>query len=73
MPVGGLDGADHAAGEPGDHGHLVVQQVRARIADHFLAVLGEQLDRDGVPHGAGGHEERRLFAGDFGGRALPGG
>ena len=37
--------------------------------DHFLAVLGVHLDRDGVAHGAGGHEEARLFAHDFG-RAL---
>ena len=67
MPVIGLDGADHAAGKPGHHGELVVQHVRARIADHFLPVLGEELDRDGVPHGAGGDEQRGLFADDLGG------
>ena len=37
--------------------------------DHFLPVLGVQLDRDGVAHGAGGHEQRGFLAGDFG-RAL---
>ena len=39
----------------------------AGIADHFLAVFGEQLDGDGVAHGAGGNEERGFLAGDFGG------
>ena len=39
-------------------------------ADDFLAVLGEQLDRDGVAHGAGGDEQGGLFAGDLGGALL---
>ena len=65
--VFGLDGADHAAGEPGHHRKLVIEDVGARIADHFLAVLGEQLDRDGVAHGAGGDEQGGFLAGDFGG------
>ena len=62
-----LDGADHAAAEPGHHGEFVIEQVGARIADDFLPVLGEQLDGDGVPHGAGGNEQGGRFAGDFGG------
>src|SRR5690242_5346644 len=33
-------------------------------------MLREKLDRDGVPHGAGGDEERGLHAGDFGGALL---
>src|ERR1019366_3958675 len=33
---------------------------------HFLSVFGEQLGADGIPHGAGGHEQRGGFAGDFG-------
>ena len=41
----------------------------ARIADNLLAVLREQLDRDGVAHRAGWDEERRFLAGDLG-RAL---
>ena len=41
----------------------------AGIADHLLAMLGEQFDRDGIPHGACGDEEGRLLAGDLG-RAL---
>ena len=59
------NGADHAAAEPCHHGELVVQQVGARIADHFLPVLGEQFDADGVAHGAGGDEDRGFLAGDF--------
>jgi hypothetical protein len=51
------------------HGEFPIEQVRARIADHFLAVFGEQLDGDGVAHGAGGDEERGFFAGDLGGAA----
>ena len=73
MPSLGGDGADDAAGEPGHHGELVIEQVGARIADHFLAVLGEEFDGDGVAHGAGGDEEGGLFAGDFGGALLRGG
>src|SRR5580658_6001793 len=33
-------------------------------------MLGEQLDGDGIAHGAGGDEQRRLFAGDLRGAAL---
>ena len=65
--MSGGDGADQAAGEPRGHGQLVVQQVRARIADDFLAMLGEHLDPDGVAHGAGGDEQGGLFPGDLGG------
>ena len=52
----GGDGPRHAPGEPRHHGQLVIQHVGAGIADHFLAVIGMELDRDGVAHGAGGHE-----------------
>ncbi len=72
----GGDGADQAAREPGHHGELVIEQMGARIADDFLAVLGVQFDRDGVAHGAGGDEQGGFFAGDFGGalfQAIDGG
>src|SRR5437899_6171192 len=39
----------------------------ARIADDVLSVLCRVFDGDRVPHGPGGDEEGRLFAGDFGG------
>ena len=71
--VVGLDGADDAAGEPGHHRELVIEHVGAGIGDHFLAVLGEELDRDGVAHRAGGDEQGGFFAGDLGGALLPGG
>ena len=44
--------------------------MRAHVADHFLAVVRLQFHRDGVAHGACGHEQRGLFAGDFGGPPL---
>jgi hypothetical protein len=62
-----IDGADHAAAEPGHHREFVIQQVGARIANHLLSVLREQLDGDRVPHGAGRNEQGRRLAGDFGG------
>jgi hypothetical protein len=68
--VAGLNRPPHAAGKPGQHGELVFEQVRAHIADHFFAMVGVQLHRDGVAHGAGGDEQRGLFAGDFGGAAF---
>ena len=69
----GLDGADHAAGEPRHHGQLVIEDVGAGIGDDLLAVLGEQLDGDGVAHGAGGDEQGGFLAGDLGGALLRGG
>ena len=44
--------------------------MRARLADDLLAVLGVQLDGDGVSHGAGRHEQARLLAEDLGGAPL---
>jgi hypothetical protein len=44
--------------------------VGARLADDLLAVLGVQLDADGVSHGAGRDEHARLFAKDFRGAPL---
>ena len=62
-----LDGADHAAAEPGHHREFVIEQVGARIANYLLPMLGEQLDGDCVPHRAGGNEQGGRLAGDFGG------
>ena len=65
--VFGLDGADDAARKPGHHGKLVVEEVGAGIADHFLAMLGEELDGRWclpiVPVGT----KRGFLAGDFSG------
>ncbi len=63
--VAGCNRPHQAAGKPGQHRELPIQQVRARFADHFLAVIGVHLDRDGVAHGAGGHKQAGFFAHDF--------
>ena len=36
--------------------------MAARLADHFLAMLGVKFDRDRVAHRPGGDKQRRLFA-----------
>ena len=43
------------------------REVRARFANHFLAMLGVDLDGDGVAHGAGGNKEAGFFAHNFSG------
>ena len=44
--------------------------MRARFADHFLAMLGVNLYRDDVAHGARRHEEAGFFAENLGGALL---
>ena len=44
--------------------------MRARFANHLLAVLGMEFDGDGVAHGAGGHKECGFLAGDERGAAF---
>ena len=44
--------------------------MRTRFADHLLAMLGMQLDADGVAHRAGRHEQRRFLARDLRGALL---
>ena len=68
--AGSFDGADEATGEPGGHGQFVVEQMTAGFADDFFARLGEELDGDGVAHGAGGDEEGGFFAADVGGASF---
>ncbi len=51
-----------AAREPGHHRQLVIQNMAARFADHFLAMLGQQLDCDRVAHRPGGHKQPGFFA-----------
>ena len=42
----------------------------AGFADHFLAVLSVDLDRDGISHRARGNKKARLLAHHFGGSLL---
>src|SRR5271163_1584537 len=62
-----VDRADQASREPCGHGEFPIQNVGARFAHDFLAVLSVDLDGDDVSHGAGGDEEPGFFAENFGG------
>jgi hypothetical protein len=64
-----IHGADQAAGEPGRHRKLPIQNVGARFANYFLAMFGVDLDADDIAHGTGGHIETGLLAENLG-RAL---
>ena len=64
-PAFGRHGADQAAGKNGRRRHLVVQNVRPRLCDHFLSGLRQQANRNLVAHGAGGHKQRSLAAEDL--------
>src|SRR5204863_9306735 len=52
----GINGSRDTAGEPSHHRQLPVEDVRARFADHLLAVIRVQFDRNVVAHGARRHE-----------------
>ena len=47
------------------HRHLILEDVAALFADHLLAVMGVQLDRDLIAHGSAGHKQRGLAAEDL--------
>ena len=63
----GGDGPELAAGELGDHAHLPVEHVSARLADDLLAGAGVEADGDLVAHGAGGDEDGGFPGEDLGG------
>lgn len=63
--IGRRDGPDQASGKHGRHRELPVENVRAIVANHFLAGLGVELHGDGVGHRAGGHEQRGFLLENF--------
>lgn len=65
-----FDGAGGDAAELREGTLLVVVNVTAGFADEFVAGLAVNADADLVGHRAGGHEDGRFFAEDFGGEFL---
>ena len=61
-PALGRHGADQAAGEHRRRRHLIIENVCARLGDHFLARLRQRANRNLVAHCARGHKQRRHAA-----------
>ena len=61
----GRNGTNQAAGKDRRRGHLVIENVRARLGNHFLAGLREGANRNLVAHSARRHKQRRLAAKDL--------
>ena len=56
---------DLAARKSRNHRHLPVKNVTTRLANHLLAMLGMQPDRNLVPHTARRHKDRSFLAKDL--------
>ncbi len=54
--------ANQAPGKDCRRGHLIIENVRSRLGNHFLAGLRQGANRNLVSHGACGHKQRCLAA-----------
>ncbi len=66
QPVFRGHGAELDAGQCRRRPHFVVADVGGLDTQQLLAGAGEAADPQLIAHAAGGHEHRRLFAGDGG-------
>ena len=61
----GMNGAGHEPGKRRDHSHFIVVNMAPVLANHILAMSGQDLDRGLVTHGSGDDVQTCFTAEDF--------